>query len=85
MAITKEIITDKVEVVGKFKLIQVRNATVIKEDGKEISRSFQRYVVTPDISAENLAKQNADVQAMHNQLHTDEIKQAFAAHLAEND
>ena len=82
MAITKEIITDKIEVVGKFKLIQVRNVTVIKEDGKEISRSFVRHVVTPDISAENLAKENADVQAMHKQLHTDEIKQAFAEHLA---
>tara|TARA_Y100000114_G_C11732854_1_gene314562 strand:- start:95 stop:349 length:255 start_codon:yes stop_codon:yes gene_type:complete len=82
MAITKEIVTDKIEVVGKFKIIQVRNATIIKEDGKEISRSFVRHVVTPDISAENLAKESADVQAMHNQLHTDEIKQAYATHSA---
>ena len=82
MAITKEVVEDKIEIVGSFKVIQVRNATVIKEDGKEISRSFQRHVVTPDISAENLAKENADVQAMHRQVHTDEIKQAFAEHLA---
>ena len=48
MAITKEIIEDKIEVVGEFKHIQVRTATVIKEDGVEISRSFHRHVIAPD-------------------------------------
>jgi hypothetical protein len=48
MAITKELIQDKIEVVGDFKHIQVRTATVIKEDGVEISRSFSRHVVGPD-------------------------------------
>ena len=47
MAITKEIVQDKIEVVGEFKHIQVRTATVIKEDGVEISRSFSRHVVAP--------------------------------------
>ena len=42
MAITKEIIEDKIEVVGDYKTIQVRTATVIKEDGVELSRSFHR-------------------------------------------
>ena len=45
MAITKEIIQDKIEVVGNFKHIQVRTATVIIEDGVEISRCFSRHVV----------------------------------------
>ena len=45
MALTKETVQDKIEVVGEFKIIQVRTATVIKEDGVEISRSFQRHVV----------------------------------------
>ena len=81
MAITKEIIQDKIEVVGNFKHIQVRTATVIKEDGVEISRSFSRHVVPPDISADDLANESADVQAMVAQFHTDEVKKAYATHL----
>jgi len=45
MAITKEIIEDKIEVVGDYKAIQVRTATVIKEDGVELTRSFHRKVL----------------------------------------
>ena len=45
MAITKEIIEDKIEIVGDYKTIQVRTATVIKEDGVELSRSFHRHVL----------------------------------------
>ena len=45
MAITKEIIEDKIEIVGDYKTIQVRTATVIKEDGVELSRSFHRHTL----------------------------------------
>jgi len=82
MAITKELIQDKIEVVGVFKHIQVRTATVVKEDGVEISRSFSRHVVAPDISADNLANESADVQAMVAQFHTDAVKKAYAEHIA---
>ena len=82
MAITKEIVQDKIEVVGDFKHIQVRTATVIKENGVEISRSFSRHVVAPDISADDLANESADVQAMATQFHTEEVKTAYATHLA---
>jgi len=85
MAITKEIVQDKIEVVGDFKHIQVRTATVIKEDGVEISRSFHRHVVAPDISADDLANESSDVQAMVTQFHTDAIKTAYATHLANQD
>ena len=78
MAITKEIVQDKIEVVGDFKLIQVRTATVIKEDGVEISRSFHRHVVAPDSDS---SKESADVKAMVKQFHTDEVKKAYATHL----
>ena len=78
MAITKEIIQDKIEVVGNFKHIQVRTATVIKEDGVEISRSFSRHVVSPDSDS---SKESADVKAMGKQFHTDEVKKAYATHL----
>ena len=79
MAITKEIVQDKIEIVGDFKHIQVRTATVIKEDGKEISRSFHRHVVSPDSDS---SKESADVKAMVAQFHTDEVKKAYADHLA---
>ena len=45
MAITKELIEDKIEIVGDYKDIQVRTATVIKEDGVELTRSFHRKVL----------------------------------------
>jgi len=77
MAITKETIQDKIEVVGDFKHIQVRTATVIKEDGKEISRSFHRHVVSPDSDSTN---ESADVKAMVAQFHTDAVKKAYKTH-----
>ena len=79
MAITKELIQDKIEVVGDFKHIQVRTATVIKEDGVEISRSFHRHVVAPD---SDISDESEDVQAMARQFHTDAVKKAYADHLA---
>ena len=78
MAITKETVQDKIEVVGDFKHIQVRTATVIKEDGKEISRSFHRHVVAPDSDSKN---ESADVKAMVKQFHTDAVKKAYKAHI----
>ena len=78
MAITKEVIQDKIEVVGDYKHIQVRTATIIKEDGKEISRSFHRHVVSPDSDSTN---ESADVKAMVKQFHTDAVKKAYKAHI----
>ena len=82
MAITKRTEQDKIEVVGTYKHIQVRTATVIEEDGAEISRSFSRHVVAPDISSDDLANESADVQAMVTQFHTSAVKTAYAAHIA---
>ena len=84
MAITKRTEEDKIEVVGEFKHIQVRTATVIEEDGVELSRSFHRHTVSPDISSDDLANESADVQAIHTQFHTDAVKTAYAAHVAAN-
>ena len=78
MAITKETIQDKIEIVGDFKHIQVRTATIIKDDGKEISRSFHRHVVSPNSDSTN---ESADVKAIVAQFHTDEVKKAYAEHL----
>ena len=79
MAITKETVQDKFEVVGDFKYIQVRTATVIKEDGIEISRTYQRHIISPDSDSSN---EIDDVKAMVAHFHTDTIKKAYADHLA---
>ena len=79
MAITKETVQDKLEIVGDFKHIQIRTATIIKENGVEISRTFHRHVVGPNDDSTN---ESADVKAMVKQFHTDEIKKAYADHLA---
>ena len=47
MALTESIEYDKIEIVGTYKLVQVRKATVIKKDGAELTRSFNRYVLDP--------------------------------------
>ena len=82
MALTKEIIEDKIEVVGDFKHIQVRTATVIKEDDVEISRSYHRHVVTPNSDSTN---ESTDVKAMVAQFHTDAIKTAYNKHLEKSE
>ena len=78
MALTEETVQDKIEVVGEFKHIQVRTATVIKKDGKEISRAFSRHVVAPDA---DISGESTEVQAICAVVHTDAIKTAYAAHL----
>jgi hypothetical protein len=78
MALTEATLQDKIEIVGDYKHVQVRTATVISRDGVEISRSFSRHVVGPldDISGES-----AEVQAICAVVHTDEVKAAYAAML----
>ena len=73
--LTEETVQDKIEIVGKYKKISVRTATIIKRDGVEISRSFHRHVITPnsDISGES-----AEVKAISAIVHTQEVKDAFA-------
>ena len=83
MALTKEVTIGQMEVVGRFKAIQVRTDTIIKEDGKVISRNLHRHVIYPNISAEDLAKEHADVQTIANSgIWTDQIKSDYAAHVA---
>jgi len=79
MALTEETVEDKIEVVGDYKHVQVRTATVIKRDGTEISRSFSRHVVAPN---DDISGESAEVQAICNAVHTDAVKAAYAAHLA---
>ncbi len=84
MALTEETVEDKIEIVGDFKMIQVRTATVIKKDGAELTRSFHRHVVAPNISADDLAKESADVQALAKQFHTTSLKADYEKHLEDS-
>ena len=79
MALTERTEEDKIEVVGTFKLVQVRTATVIERDGVEVSRSFHRHVVAPDA---DITGESTEVQAICNAVHTQAVKDAYAAHLA---
>ena len=87
MALTKTTENDKIEVVRKWN-IQVRTATVIKEDDTEISRSFHRKVLVPGTldSSDNLVDtdisgEDADVKAICNAAWTTTVKNEFKAHL----
>jgi|TARA_R110001606_G_scaffold361592_1_gene514748 hypothetical protein len=79
MALTKEITQDRIEVVGEFKVVQVRTKTAVLEDGVELSSSFHRHVVSAgnDYSAESV-----EVQAICEAVHTDAVVAAYAAHVA---
>ena len=80
MALTERTEQDKIEIVSAHRFIQVRTAVVIERDGVEISRSFSRHVVAPDAS--DITGESTEVQAICNAVHTQAVKDAYAAHLA---
>ena len=71
MAITKETQIGKIEVVGKYKSVQVRTDTVIVEDGIELSRKYDRHSLMPDADISN---EHSEVQAVCNAVWTDQVK-----------
>ena len=79
MALTERTVEDKIEIVGDYKHIQVRTATVIERDGVEISRSFSRHVVAP---GDDVSGESTEVQAIANAVHTAEVIAAYQAHVA---
>ena len=79
MALTERTVQDKIEIVGDYKHIQIRTAVVIERDDVEISRSFSRHVVSPDA---DITGESAEVQAICAAVHTQAVKDAYAAHLA---
>lgn len=79
MALTEQNIEDKIEIVGEFKHIQVRSARVIFDGDAEISRSFSRHVVAPN---DDITGESTEVQAICAAVHTQAVKDAYAAHLA---
>jgi hypothetical protein len=82
MALIEKTIVDKIEIVGTYKFVQVREDKQIVDDATDEVKAhgqWHRYVLTP---ADNISGQPADVQAIANTVWTDEIKAAYAAHLA---
>ena len=76
MALSESIEYDKIEVVGPYKAVQVRKATVIKKNGKELTRAFERYVLYPD---SNIISEPNEVRAVCNAVWTQEVKDAWKA------
>ena len=90
MAITKTLENDKIEVVSKWN-VQVRTASVIKEDGKELTRSFHRKVLTPgeldtsnNLVERDISSEDADVQAICNAAWTDQVKADYKTWLIDS-
>ena len=81
MALTESIEYDKIEVVGQYKAVQVRKAHVVKKDDKELTRSFERYVLHPDA---DVSKEPAEVKAVCDAVWTDAIKDAWKKKLEED-
>ena len=95
MALSESIEYDKIEVVGSYKHVQVRKATVIKKDGNELTRSFERFILDPGtLNASNNLVDNPlskepdgttdivdEVKAICNAVWTTEVKNAWKAKL----
>ena len=83
MALTEETLEDKIEVVGDYKAVQVRTATVIKRDGEEISRSFHRHVLQPSTKTDgswadtDISGESTEVQGICNAVWTSAVKTAY--------
>ena len=88
MALTEHIEYDKIEVVGTYKAVQVRKATVIKKDDVELTRSFERYVLhcgglddSNNLVDTDLSGEPAEVSAVCNAVWTTDVKAAWKAKL----
>ena len=91
MALTEETVQDKIEVVGDYKAVQVRTATVIKKDGVEINRSFHRHVLHPSTKTgdnwadTDISDQSTEVKAICNAVWNDTIKKAYQTFVDSNE
>jgi len=89
MALSESIEYDKIEIVGStYKAVQVRKATVIKKDGKELTRSYFRYVLHPGVLDDSdnlvdtdLSAEPAEVSSVCNAVWTTDVKAAWKAKL----
>ena len=78
----KVIKEDKIEIVGDYKSVQVRTATVIMEDGVQLSSSYHRHVVQ---AGDDCSNESPEVQAICAAVHTPEVVTAYEAMIAEQE
>ena len=88
MALSESIEYDKIEIVGQYKAVQVRKATVVKKDGTELARSFMRYVLncgtldgSDNLVDTDLSAEPAEVSAICTAVWTTDVKAAWKAKL----
>ena len=88
MALTESIEYDKIEIVGPYKHVQVRKATVIKKDGTELTRTYERYVLhagkldnSDNLVDTDLSSEPSEVSAICNAVWTTDVKAALKARL----
>ena len=79
MALAESIEYDKIEVVGTYKAVQVRKATVIKKDGTELTRTYHRYVLNSDA---DISGEPTEVQTICNAVWTDAVKESWKTYQA---
>ena len=91
MALAESIEYDKIEVVGLYKAVQIRKATVIKKDGVELTRAFERYVLDAgtldgnnDLVDTDISSEPAEIQAVCNAVWTTDVKAAWKENLIAN-
>ena len=88
MAITKTIVDDKIEIVTEWKHLQIRQATIVKEDGKELSRSYHRRMLhcgsidtSDNFVDKDISSETAEVKAIAAAIWTQDVKDAWRAQL----
>tara|TARA_Y100000592_G_scaffold13020_1_gene18303 strand:+ start:11939 stop:12193 length:255 start_codon:yes stop_codon:yes gene_type:complete len=79
MALSERTEQDKIEIVGQHRIIQVRTATVVERDGVELTRAFSRKAFAPNA---DVSEESAEVRGIADVVWTQEIKDAYAAHIA---
>ena len=92
MALTERFENDKIEVIGQYKSVQVRKATIIERDGVELTRSFHRHVLHPgtvgvgtdQLTDTDISSEDADVQAICNAAWTDAVKESWRVKLVDD-
>jgi len=91
MTLTKTQTDDRIEVAGDYKLVHLRTATIIKDDGKEISRAFHRKILDPGaldkdnkLVARDISSESSEVQSICNTVWTTDVKEEWRKYLVDN-
>jgi len=82
MALTKEIIIDKISIVGEYKKLNIREAIIVYEDGVELAKSFHRRVIASNYPSASLAAEDSEIQNIAATVWTDDVKSSYQTFLS---